>query len=365
MLIFGALYQLIPVIYETSLFSEKLATVTFWIFLISIILLSYSFWIGSFTELLMYASILMFFSLSLFIVNLHLTYKKAPKKNLQSKFINTGIYWLAITEILGIIIAFNFKYDFLSKTHLHYLKIHAHFGMIGWFLLLIIGASSVLIPMFLISHNLNIKKLKSAYVFINIGLIAVSIDWLFIHSVYFIYLYWLIISIGISYFLSYVLDSYKKRLRKKLDVGLKYTMIAIFMLVLPIILAIYLIMQGNSTAFSLRMSIFYGLSIFFGVISMLIFGQTYKTLPFIVWLEKYQKYVGKYKTPFPRELYSEKLANFQFYLYLFAISLIAIGVIIKQFTIVLIGNSTLIIVSLLNFFNIMKMVFHKKQLKNL
>ena len=365
MMVFGALYQLIPVVYETSLYSEKLASITFWLFLISVSLLSYSFWIGDFSGLLVYASIMMFTSLLLFIVNLHFTYKKAGKSNIQSKFINTAVYWLALTELLGTTIALNFKYGFLSASHLHYLKIHAHLGLIGWFLLLIIGASSILIPMFLVSHGVTQKKLNSAYNFINIGLIVVSIDWLFIHSTYFIYLYWIIFSIGIGYFLSYVYNSYKKRLKRNLDVGLKYTIIAVFMLILPLLLALYLIIQGNDTALSLRLSVFYGLSILFGVITMLILGQTYKTLPFIVWLEKYQKHVGKFKTPFPRQLYSAKVANTQFYMYLGAISLIAIGIILKIENILLTGNIMLIFVALLNLYNIMKMVLHKEQLRKL
>lgn len=365
MMVFGALYQLIPVVYETSLYSEKLAKITFWLFVISVSLLSYSFWIGSFDELLFYASLLMFGSLLLFIINLHFTYKKTKKPNIQSKFINAGVYWLAATELLGTIIALNFKYHFFSDTHLHYLKIHAHLGLIGWFLLLIIGASSILIPMFMVSHNLNQKKLTYAYYFINIALILTSIDWLFVHTKYFIYLYWMLFTIGIGFYLSYIYDSYKKRLRKRLDVGLKYTMIAISAIILPVLLAIYLIIQGTSTSFSLRISIFYGLSILFGVISTLIFGQTYKTLPFIVWLEKYQEHIGKFKIPLPRELYSEKVAHSQFYFYLIAISLMAIGIILNQSIVLISGNSLLIIVALLNFYNILKMILHKKNLKDL
>lgn len=365
MMVFGALYQLIPVVYETSLYSEKLAQITFWLFVVSVSLLSYSFWIGSYESLLFYASILMFSSLLLFIINLHFTYKKTKKPNIQSKFINTGIYWLAATELLGTIIALNFKYHFLADTHLHYLKIHAHLGLVGWFLLLIIGASSILIPMFMVSHNLNQKKLTYAYYLINFGLFAMSLDWLFIHTEYIIYFYWLILSLGIGYYLSYVYDSYKKRLRRKLDVGLKYTMISISLFILPILLAVFLIYQGNTTSFSLRMSIFYGLSILFGIISMLIFGQTYKTLPFIVWLDKYQEYIGKYKTPLPRELYSEKIAFVQFYLYLIAISLMVIGIILNTEIILLIGTIILISVAILNFVNILKMILHKKTLKEL
>ncbi|HIP49735.1 MAG TPA: hypothetical protein EYG92_12330 [Lutibacter sp.] len=365
MMVFGALYQLIPVVYETSLYSEKLASITFWLFLVSVSALSYSFWIGSYTNLLFYSSLLMFSSLLLFIINLHLTYRKTQKPNIQSKFINTAIYWLAATEFVGTLIALNFKYNFLTDSHLHYLKIHAHLGLIGWFLLLIIGAASILIPMFMISHNLNVKKLTYAYYFINIGLVAVSLDWFFIKSNFGVFFYWTLFAIGIGFFLSYVYEAYKTRLRRKLDVGLKYTVISIALLVLPLLLALFLLLSGSTTALVLRMVSVYGISIIFGVISMLIFGQTYKTLPFIIWLDRYQNYVGKYKTPLPRELYSEKIADYQFYGYLVSISLLLMGIVTKQMLVLQIGSVFLILVAMLNFINIMLMVLHKTKVEEL
>ncbi len=365
MIVFGALYQLIPVVYETALFSEKLASITFWMFLISIIFLSYSFWIASYTNLLFYASLLLFFSLLLFIINLQLTYRKTKKPNIQSKFINTAVYWLAATEIVGTLIALNFRYNFLSESHIHYLKIHAHLGLIGWFLLLIIGAASILVPMFMISHNLNEKKLKYAYYFINLGLLGVSIDWFFIQSKLGTYLYWSLFTIGIGFFVSYVYEAYKTRLRRKLDIGLKYTVVAVASLFLPLVLAFYLLLTGNTSSFILRLTTVYGFSMLFGVISMLIFGQTYKTLPFIVWRDRYQKYVGKHKTPLPRELYSEKIASFQFYSYLIAISLIVIGIVMHQLIPLQVGSILLIIVAMLNLLNLLKIVLHKTKIEPL
>jgi hypothetical protein len=363
MMVFGALYQLIPVVYEASLFSEKLASSTFWLFLISVSWLSYSFWIGDFTEMLFYSSLLMFFSLLLFIINLQMTYRKTNKPNIQSKFINTAIYWLAATELLGTLIALNFKYHFLSEMHLHYLKIHAHLGLVGWFLLLIIGAASILIPMFMISHNLNTKKLTYAYYFINIGLLALALDWLFLKSRLGIFIYWGLIAVGIWFFLSYVYEAYRTRLRRKLDVGLKYTVISLALLILPLALALYLLFAGNTTAFVLRMTSIYGMSIIFGVISMLIFGQTYKTLPFIIWLDRYQNYVGKFKTPLPRELYSEKIAAYQFYSYLISVSLILIGIVSNRLLILQTGSYLLLFVAVLNLVNIMLMVWHKTKIE--
>ena len=365
MMVLGALYQLIPVVYETSLFSEKLARFTFWMFSVSIVALSYAFWTNSYTELLFYASLLMFTSLLLFIINLHFTYRKATKSNIQSKFITTGIYWLAATELLGTSIALNFKYNFLSEAHLHYLKIHAHLGLVGWFLLLITGAASILIPMFMISHNLNMKKLDYAYYTINAGLLVLTGNWFFSQTFIITLSGWLSISVGIGFFFSFVGEAYRTRLRKKLDVGLKYTIIAMAVLVLPVIIALFLLITGSTSGFFNTLVSGYGFSIIFGIISMLIFGQTYKTLPFIVWLDRYQIFVGKKKTPLPRQLYSEKLANLQFYLYLPAAGMIFTGFFIQKEIILSLGTGLLVLVSILNFTNILKIVFHKTTLEEL
>ncbi|MBP9600696.1 MAG: hypothetical protein KBE41_04265, partial [Lutibacter sp.] len=190
MIVFGALYQLIPVVFETALFSEKLAKVTFWMAAFSVLFLSYSFWVASFSVLLPYASVCMFVSLLLFVINVLLSYRKSEIKNWSSKFVIAAIIWLLLTELLGTLIALNFKFNFLSEAHIHYLKIHATIGFIGWFLLLIIGVGSTLIPMFLISHQLNFKKLKASFFLINSGLIGIAFNWFLINNSALLGLFW-------------------------------------------------------------------------------------------------------------------------------------------------------------------------------
>lgn len=365
MIALGALYQLIPVIYETTLYSEKLAKITFLLYVMSLVLLSYSFWITSYTNLLFYSSLLMFFSLLLFVINLAMTYKKSNKSSIQSKFIASSIYWLGATELLGTLIAMNFKLNFLSDSHLHYLKVHAHLGMIGWFLLLIIGASSMLIPMFMISHETQPKKLNISYYLINSGLIGLSVDWLFFNSIYGIYFFSALVILGIAFYLFFVYKVFKTRLRKKLDIGLKLSVMAVVFLLVPVIISLYLIEFKADSREVVRVSMNYGLSVILGVISTLILGQIYKTLPFIIWLERYQKYVGKYKTPLPRELYSERLAKVKMYLFIPAYLLIMNGIFFEHLLLLKTGIMLLIVTAFINLYNILKIVFHKVQLKEL
>jgi len=366
MIVFGALYQLIPVVFETSLYSEKLAKFTFWIFGFSILFLTYAFWVGSFSGLLIYASLLTFSALFLFVINVILSYRNSKKKNISSKFIITAIIWLAATEFVGTLIALNFKYIFLTETHLFYLKIHATIGLIGWFLLLIIGVGSTLIPMFLVSHQLNEKKLKIAYILINVGLLGLSLNWFLVNYTVIAPLFWLAIAVGVLFFFSFVFEAYNKRIRKKLDIGMKHTLISMLSVFLPIVISLIVMMGfGMEEKFLIRVTTLYGFTVIFGFITTLILGQTYKTLPFVIWLDKYKGLVGKTKTPMPRELYSENIAKGQFYLYLLFIVCMILGLIFNNIVMIRIGSYTLLIVAILYNINVFKIVFHTvKIIKN-
>ncbi len=361
MIIFGALYQLIPVVFEVSLHSESLAKVTFWTFGIGIILMVFSFWTGSFDNLLSISGIIVFIAIEMFTYNVIKSTQKSKKKNVQALFVKTSTIWLGLTALLGLLLALNYKYAFLSPSHLLYLKMHAHMGLAGWFLMLIMGVGSTLIPMFLVSHQVSDKSLKFAYYFTNIGLVILTIDWLLLHGSIFIPVWGIIIITGIIFFIIFVAQSYKKRIKKVLDIGMKHTMLAVFSLVLPIILGILASVQsiGFDQDFYFRIVLLYGFSLFFVFITSIILGQTYKTIPFIIWLVEYKALVGKVKTPLPKELYSEKLAEWQFYFYISSIISLIAGILLANHLVIEIGAVLLLITALLYNINVFKIVFHK------
>ena len=96
----------------------------------------------------------------------------------------------------------------------------------------------------------------------------------------------------------------------------------------------------------------------------MILGQIYKTLPFIIWLDKYKDRIGKEKIIMPRELYSEKMASLQFWAYVPAIVLLATGILISNKPVLLIGSIFLLICTLAYVWNVFMMFLHKpKDLK--
>jgi len=365
MIVLGALYQLVPVVFETVLYSEKLAQVTFWSLAVSIILLVYAFWTYAFGNTLLVAASLMFASLTLFVINILLSTVNG-KKNIQSRYVTAAVIWLLLTALLGLLIAFNFKFNFFSQVHLHYLKIHAHLGLIGWFVSLIVGISSTLIPMFLVSHQLDERKLERAFYLINGGLILLSLDWLFLNGTFLIPVYWLSISAGVVFYLAFVWEAYQKRLRRELDTGMKYTMLAIGSMFLPIVISIsILLLIDDGNKFLLTTTTLYGFSIIFGLITPIILGQTYKTLPFIIWLAKYKQYVGKHKTAMPKDLYSEAIGKIQLLVYYGAIIAFTLALIFNSSLLMTLGSFGLLLVAILYNVNVIKIIFHKIKLESL
>ncbi len=365
MIVLGALYQLVPVVFGQGLYSEKLAHITFGLFALSIILLVYAFWTSSFTTVLLWAASTMFTALSLFGINILLSQLKGIR-NIQSMYVSAAITWLLLTALLGLLIAFNFKYHYFSQIHLHYLKVHAHLGLVGWFLSLIIGISSTLIPMFFISHKLDPNNLKYSFYLTNGGLLLLVSDWLFLHGTVLIPLYSGIIALGIFFYLNFVREAFVKRLRKEVDTGMKYTVLAVLSLLLPVVISILIYYQFKvENSFHLRAVTLYGFSIIFGLITPLILGQTYKTLPFIIWLHKYKQYVGKFKTPLPKDLYSEVIGTIQYVAYYGVIIILAAALLLQNELLVNVGSYLLLFVALLYNINIFKIIFHKIKTESL
>ncbi|MEO8761981.1 MAG: hypothetical protein ABI448_13880, partial [Bacteroidia bacterium] len=298
-------------------------------------------------------------AVSLFAVNIFFTANKSKKESIEKDFILTSVVWLLFTVTAGLVLAVNLVNPFLSPPITELLKLHAHAGIVGWFLQLIIGVSSHLLPMFMISHNLNTKKLNFAYYFINTGLI-VGIVFLFIQWQPGVVLGVLSVVAGIICFILFQLEAYKKRVRKKLDIGMKQSALSFIFLMIALMLVLVLTVGFQKIMFiTLPMAIAYGSSLLLGFISSLIMGQTYKTLPFIIWLKVYRNLVGKGKTPLPKDLYSERVAKAQLWLFASGLFILFLGIITKQTYVVSAGGIVLFCSVLLYNLNILKIVFHK------
>lgn len=355
--IFGALYQLIPVIFKTKLFSEKLAIYSLFSLLGGTMLVIIGFWFEILQTVLWVGGVLISISSLIFVLNTLLTIKNVIITKIEEKLILIAILWFFITCILGFLLAINLAFPFISVSHLELLKIHAHFGVVGWFLQLVFGVASVLIPMFLVSHNLNKKPLEFCFYLINSALFLGLFSSIF-HFHIGTKIAFSIGALSLAFFLYFVYTVYKVRVKKKLDLGLKKTYLAFILLLLPLVFALVI---SNFDPNKFDFSISYLISILIGFISTIILGQTFKTLPFIIWLKEYKSVVGKEKTPLPKDLYSEKMLNLQLIFHLFGVLVLIPSLLFKINHLTLFAISLLIIAALIYNFNVFTIILHKRK----
>lgn len=355
--IFGALFQLLPVIFLQNIYSEKLSKSVFYLLLFGTIGLCFSFYFDSNGVGLTVFGSLLNIAVILFIINVWKTIGKSKENKTAKLFIKTSVVWLALTAIVGLLLAINFLTPFLPFAHLELLKVHAHFGIVGWFVFLIIGVTSVLIPMFLLVHNLDKRPLNMAYFLLLSALLLGGISKIISLSAL-MFISYALGSIGFIYYLNFIHVVYKMRLRRKLDFGLKKTMIAFPSLVIAIIGSIFFI-AGLKTDFNL--SAFYVIVLIIGFVATLVLGQFYKTLPFIVWLKVYKPFVGKEKTLLPKDLYNYNILKYQFYSHVSGFILFSASLLLNLIILFYLGIGLLMIGAILFLINVMQIVFHKKQ----
>ena len=359
MLIFGSLYQLLPVVLECKLYSEKLGIITFALLGTGTILLAYSFWYFSLGLTMHLAACALFLSFLLFTINVIQTARYAPKWTIETDFIVTSAIWLLVTGAIGVLMAVNLSMPFLPADHVHYLQLHAHIGMAGWFMLLVIGVGSKLIPMFLLAHTENTKKLNWSYMLINIGLGLFLVDHLFLQTDFNL-IYASLVSAGIILFGLYLHAAYQLRQRQDLDLGMKQTMVALMLLLVPVFL-MFIVSSKVDLPQALLSSIYlvYGISVFLGFISALILGQTFKTLPFIVWMHAYEEHVGRMKTPLPKDMYNHTLLLIQNLCYITGYLLLLTGVLLQLQVLILAGAIGFTVTSIFYTANVFIMLSHK------
>ncbi|HSN61154.1 MAG TPA: hypothetical protein VLR49_09470, partial [Ferruginibacter sp.] len=264
MIILGASHQLVPVLIEGRLYSIKLGYASFILAGIGIPLLVYGFYNFAMGWPAQWGGILINAAIIAYLVNLTISMLKSKKENVHAVFVFTAVLWLLLTTLVGLILAFNFTAAILPKGSLHYLSLHAHMGMVGWLLLLVIGVGSRLIPMFLISKYSHTKLLWVIYGLINAGLVLFIILFLYYPEISFYLIPVAAILIAIALFGFYCYNSFKQRIRKQLDEQMKISLLSIGMMLLPVVLLIGVIGLLLAGSGNTKLILAYGFIVFFG-----------------------------------------------------------------------------------------------------
>jgi hypothetical protein len=152
--------------------------------------------------------------------------------------------------------------------------------------------------------------------------------------------------------------AYKNRLRKKVDDPLKVSLLSVFMMLLPLIILFIIIIILLFSVDNSSLVLTYGFCIFFGWITAIIFGMTFKTLPFILWNRVYHGRAGMGKTPSPKELFNQQIFKVMTVLYLVGFIIFIAGIFLSNILLLKVAACLLFGAAVLYNGNVFKMVSH-------
>jgi hypothetical protein len=358
MMILGASHQLLPVLIERKLDSNLLAYLTFIFTAVGIPFLIVGFYIFDMGWTSQLGGVLINVGVLCYVLNVLRSTRSTTKANVHTWFMATAAIWLFSATFFGLLLVFNFTYPLLSANSLSYLSIHAHLGIVGWFLMLVIGVGARLIPMFLISKYANDKVLWIIYALVNTSLISLILLKLIGNAAWLYYIPILTAFVAILLFVNYCRNAHKVRIRKSVDEQMKLSLLSVLQMLLPLVVLIIALFLLPFNAFS-DIGLLYGFCVFFGWITAIILGMTFKTLPFIVWNKVYHKSGFKGKLPAPKELFSEKTFYLMTVFYISGFVLLIIGIVFGKVVLLKTGATAMLVAALLYVYNIIKILIHK------
>jgi hypothetical protein len=359
MMIMGASHQLVPVITGRHLYRFDLARLAFYLAAVGIPLLVYSFYQMDMGPAAKWGGRLVLLSVILFLVNIIATTRRAGAPDVHCYFILAAACWLLITVVLGLVLVYNFTYQFLPRSSLAYLPVHSHTGIVGWFLLLVIGVGSRLFPMFLLSKYTNRKLLWAIFFLVNLALVAFILSFFLAKDVPVYLIPMGTILTALFLFAYYCYRCFTNRMRKRVDDPMKLSLLSVLMMMLPVIVLAVLVVLLITGQTNTRLVLVYGFVIFFGWITAIILGMTFKTLPFIIWNKNYQSQMGLHPVPAPADLFHHGIFRVMAAGYLLGFTIFIFGAVTGMLLLLNISALLLILTATLYNWNVIKMLLHK------
>lgn len=302
----GALYQLVPVALETRLYSERMAHWHFALHIVGFLGMVAMFWRWDMKQVGHFGSIFAF-GVMFFGYNLARTLLRVPRWNVVAVGIASALFWLVATVFFGLFLAsakcwpqIN-PFDPIASMHAH-----AHLGVLGFFVMLLVAVSYKLIPMFTLSELQNPRRAVASVVLLNVGLLGLVVT-ILLGNPWKIAFAALVLS-GLACFGAEMLAILSARRRRVLDWGLRQFLVSISLLVPLCMLAVVLSWpQLPLTALTAQLETAYGVLAVLGVVSFAIVGLLHKIIPFLVWYATYSSRIGRGQVPSLTEIYSERL----------------------------------------------------------
>ena len=306
MTIFGALYQLLPVALGAPIRWRAMGHTSFWTFAPGAGLFACG--IAESSTMLHHVGVgLVGIGVILAVANIAATLPRARMRDVTWAAIAIAITYLSSTLVLGIVLLHNFHTGFIAAARVHVLATHLHVAIVGWALIMIVGVAHRLLPMFLLAHGVNARWTKPAIVLLSCGvpLLALGINaqvpaasWTAL----------VLMECGLACFIYQAVSFFRARVRKRIDVGMRFAAAGVAFLVLAALLGPLLLWLGPSAT---RVATTYVLLGLVAGIVVFVSGFFYKIVPLLAWTARYSGTRRTGTPPSVAQLFSARVAEVQ------------------------------------------------------
>lgn len=304
--IFGALYQLLPVGLGAPIRWPKLGHASFWTFAPGAGLFACGVATGS--TVLHHTGIgLVSIGIVIAVTNIVATLPRARARDVTWAAVAIAVTYLTSTLILGIVLLHNVHTGFIAGARIRVLATHLHVAIVGWAFIMIVGFSHRLFPMFLLAHGADTRWTRRALVPLAAGLPLLALglnaripiaSWIAV----------VLMEIGLACFIYQATRFYRVRVRKRIDVGMRFAAAGLTSLVAAGITGPIVLWRGPDAT---RLATAYVLLGLLGGIVVFVVGFFYKIVPLLAWVAKYRGKASLPGTPKIAEMFSSRVAESQ------------------------------------------------------
>ena len=299
--IMGALYQFLPVALGTPIASERVAHLTFALYVPGVSVFVAALVLGA-ERFVLPGVVALGIGLLLFLLNLGVTLRRAERHDVTWWALTGAAVFLAVTVVLGSALSVDLQTAFLGDVRQLAVETHLHVALAGWVLLVMVGVSQRLLPMFLLSHGAPESLAKVAVASIAAGAAMLAL----LHHLPIVgrEVPAMLIAGGVITYLWQARAFYRHRHRPALDPGLRLTAAALLLLALAV----------PSAAAILTWEVLPSVRTAYGILlilacSLFIAAHYYKIVPFLVWNRHFGPLAGTRPLPRVADLYSRQLAS--------------------------------------------------------
>ena len=319
--IFGALYQLLPVALGAPVRSVRLGHAGFWTFAPGAGLFAAG--VATSNTMLHHAGIaLVSVGVILGVVNVASTLPRAQNRDVTWAAIALAIFFLLSTLSLGVVLLHNIHTGFLGSARIIVLATHLHVALVGWALMMMVGVSHRLLPMFLLSHGGDTRWTKRALTLLAFG-VATLATGLTVRSTVLAWAAVPLLDGGVACFLWQARCFYVARVRKKTDVGMRFAGSALVFLAVSALLGPAVRAAGVTHP---RLATIYVTVGLLGGIVTYVVGFFYKIVPLLAWTVRFKDRMGTGTAPTVAQMFSARVAYVQLALMALAVVLLGVGI---------------------------------------